>query len=223
MSKFSNLYILILVISVISCNNNKNVPNSVGENTDSLIENNFINDSTLRNKDSIQIIDECQNDYYRAILTENINTDSDAFELQVLFSDGEEKIIPMLNFRPRMTRINNCRKDYVIVGFPCGGPCWARSIVHVKANTEVKTFGYCEEASNYDDIIIYRREEIFGRIIIHNLKNGKEIIAEIDDCDALPYPCHMDSIYVKGQELVLEYDRNGIDFKRKVIGVQELW
>lgn len=173
-------------------------------------------------EDSTRYVNDCENEIYKAVLYENMNADTNAYELKIKFNDGRPDLIQSLDFRPRASRINYCTDKYINMGFSCGGPCWVRFFFYVDKKTAMKTFGYCERVVNDDDIIIYRKDEVFDKIIIHNLENGKEKIVRVTDCELVTTPCPMDTLYVAGDHLIMEYDRDGEQPKRRAINIRKM-
>ena len=178
----------------------------------------------LPEENSIRYVNDCENEIYKAVLYENMNADTNAYELKIKFNDGRPDLIQRLDFRPRASRINYCTDEYVRMGFSCGLYCWACFFFYVDNKTPMKIFGNCERAENDDDIIIYQRqvEELPDEFIIHNLKNGKEKVFFVKDCESLPAPFIMDSLYVTENHLIMEYDRDGETPKRKVINIARM-
>jgi hypothetical protein len=63
---------------------------------------------------------------------------------------------------------------------------------------------------------------VFDEVIIHNLENGKEKVVRIIDCELVTSPYLMDTLYVAGDHLIMEYDRDGERSKRKVINIARM-
>jgi hypothetical protein len=215
------LWCIYFALVIFSCNNKSKTTAFAAAPIDTT-ETNKPEMKPLQEENSIRYVNDCENEIYKAVLYESVNADTNVYELKIKFNDGRPDLIQRLDFRPRASRINYCTDKYINMGFSCGGPCWVRFFFYIDKKTSMKTFGYCERVVNDDDIVIYRRDEVFDEVIIHNLENGKEKVVRIIDCELVTSPCLMDTLYVAGDHLIMEYDRDGERSKRKVINIARM-
>jgi hypothetical protein len=116
--------------------------------------------------------------------------------------------------------INYCEKDYVVVGFACGGPCYSQVFIFTD-NRENKQFDYGQRISNNSNIIAHIKDEEFEKLIIHNFKNGKELIVNNSDIDWMYYG-QMDTLYLLGSTLKLEYQTENKQTKKKSVSLKQI-
>jgi hypothetical protein len=172
--------------------------------------------------DTILFVDQCENAIYEATLHEDTRLDSNAFTLTINFNKNLKEKAYKLDLPPGRGKINYCTDEYVTLGFSCGGPCYARVFVFLDKNKPIKIFGYCQRVTSNDNIITHIEDEEFENLIIHNLKNGKEMIVSIENCHDLNFPCLLDSAYMINNNLVLEYDASSDNPKKKIVNIRKI-
>lgn len=211
----SSVVILTLVIVLTGCieaqdSNKKSIDNSKKEEQ---IE--------INSEDSIVIVSECSNEYYTAVLEENLNLTDNAFKLTIESEDGTSKKEHIVDTRPGMSQISRCTEDYVVVGFPCGGPCYARAFVFTNRVSKNESYSYAQYVQGASNLIGYIENEEFEKLIIHNLDNDKELVLNNDDLVWLNYG-QMDSLYLDGNVLRLEYQSSKKETVKKSVSIQEI-
>jgi hypothetical protein len=168
-------------------------------------------------------VDTCATSAFTAILREDPRLDSNTFTLMIYPADQQPMQVRRLDLRPGMSRISYCTSDYIVAGFPCGGPCYSRVFIFVDSLRPVEVYGYSQPITGTPDLITYIQDEKFETLTIRNLKQGKEIQVDIRDCMALKTgPCYMDSIYLRDNKLVLMYDTGSDHPNPKSIDVRAL-
>jgi hypothetical protein len=88
-------------------------------------------------------------------------------------------------------------------------------------NREKKQFDYGQKISSNPNIIAHIKNEEFERLIIHNLKNGKEQIIQNHDINWMQYG-QMDTMYIAGNTLKLEYQTFNKQTKKKSISLNDI-
>ena len=113
-----------------------------------------INESSEKT-DTVQLKNDCENEYYQAVLHENMFLDSNRYTLTINLKNKDTAIVYRLDMRPRAAKINYCTRDYINLGFAAGGPIWIRLFVFLDPKKETKVFMCCKAVENTDNIIIY--------------------------------------------------------------------
>ncbi len=206
---------LLVFNCLLSCNSKQN--KSTGEKINAVTE-----QDSISNKRIVKI-NECDNNSFIAILEENLEADSNAFILTLKTKKGDVKKVQILNVRPSFSQINYCTKDYVVVGFSCGGPCYSQVFISIKDNETNQQFDYANRVSGEYNIITHFENEEFDNLIVQNLDNGKRLNVNIRNCEQIEYsPCYMDTQYIINNRLFLEYDSESKHPKKKTIGLQKI-
>jgi hypothetical protein len=183
-----------------------------------------INKSTSKNEivDSFKIVNDCSNDIFSAVLEENLILDSNAFKLTIKSKPGQIKKVQILNVRPRFSKINYCTKDYVVVGFSCGGPCYSQVFVPVNENKPIQQFDFARQVYGIPNIITHFINEEFDSLVVQNLDNGKNLKIDISDISDKTFIPSMDTQYIVNEKFVVKYDSDSKHPKKKVIDLQEI-
>jgi len=155
-------------------------------------------------------------------LEEIPNKDSNAYKIFIYDKNGEKLFDRILNTRPKASQINYCNDSYVVVGFSCGGPCYSQVFVSTDNNKTIKQFGYSQQVSGSENIIVYIKDEIFENLIIHNLINGKELVTKNPGLPLMNYG-HMDSLFLEGNHLIIECQTTNNQPTRKKVLIKELF
>lgn len=171
--------------------------------------------------DAIVLVNECSNNLYRSKLMENKNLDSNSFVLSIEFKDGTKTKTHTLNIRPSMSKISYCTEDYVVVGFSCGGPCYSSVFVFTKQDRANEQFNYTQRVALDNNIITHIKDEDFENLIVHNFKNGKELKIDLSDLQWVNHG-QMDTMYIVGNELVVEYLTKNNVFKNKTVNLESI-
>ena len=170
---------------------------------------------------TIELIDSCMNIDYKVSLEEFINFDSNAFKLTIT-KKGLVKT-QILNLPPGRTKIENCSKDFIMLGSACGGPCSSIDFIFVNEDRPNEGYMYCHIAENNENIISYHVNEEFEIIKIRNLKNGKEISIDISPCEnGMSYPCGISKLKVHKNKLLITFDSPEDNPRQKEININEI-
>ena len=169
---------------------------------------------------TIFLIDHCDNSIYSAALEEDKTKGNDSCILRINQVGKTNDKIEILNVPADRSSINYCDKDYVVVGFASGGPGYSQVFVFTDGR-ENKQFDYGQKISNNPNIIAHIRNEEFEKLIIHNLNNGKEQIVENPDINWMQYG-QMDTMYIAGNTLKLEYQTVNKQTKKKSISLNDI-
>jgi hypothetical protein len=189
--------------------------------TSEVNQGNDITDSaTVKTNRTIFLIDNCDNSNYSAALEEDKTKGNDSCILRINAVGKAIDKIEILNVPADRSSINYCEKEYVVVGFACGGPCYSQVFVFTDGR-ENKQFDYGQKISNNPNIIAHIRNEEFEKLIIHNLNNGKEQIVENPDINWMQYG-QMDTMYIAGNTLKLEYQTVNKQTKKKSISLNDI-
>ena len=191
------------------------------KNTSEVNQENGITDSvTVKTNRTIFLIDNCDNSNYSAALEEDKTKGNDSCILRINAIDKAIDKIEILNIPADRSSINYCEKEYVVVGFACGVPCYSQVFVFTD-NREKKQFDYGQKISSNPNIIAHIKNEEFERLIIHNLKNGKEQRIQNHDINWMQYG-QMDTMYIAGNTLKLEYQTFNKQTKKKSISLNDI-
>jgi hypothetical protein len=165
----------------------------------------FVESSPVSSKqDSIILINECHSESYKSKLEENLNLDSNAFVLTIQSRHGLIKK-QQLNLRPKGSKINYCTDRYVVVGFSCGGPCYAQFFIFTSEDRPVESFAYCQRIPEHLNIVAHIKNENFSTLTIHNFDTNKELNIELPDYNDLLSYGHMDTMYIEKNDLSIQY------------------
>jgi hypothetical protein len=196
------------------------VTKSTKTSTDATTNKDFEDSTLAKTNRTIFLIDNCDNSNYSAVLEEDKTKGKETCILRInLVGRGNDKI-EMLNVPADKSSINYCEKDYVVVGFGCGGPCYSQVFVFTD-ESEKKQFDYGQKITNNPNIIAHIRNEEFEKLIIHNLKNGKELIIENPEINWMQYG-QMDTMYITRNNLKLEYQTENKQTKKKSISLIDI-
>lgn len=211
---YSSLIILICTLFLFACQE----PTKSRDDVEPKKE--LENTEAFKSDRTVFLIDHCDNDYYSAVLEEDKTKGNDTCILRINpTGDGADKV-KLLNVPVDRCSINYCEEEYVVVGFACGGPCYSQIFVFTDGR-ENKQFDYGQKISNNPSLIAHIRDEEFEKLIIHNFKNGKELIVQNPDISWMQYG-QMDTLYIAGNELKLEYQTESKQIKKKSISIRNL-
>lgn len=214
-------YIGIIVLLFLGCQNKK--PNDINEtalndNTVDVLTDSLIIESDKAFHDSLY---NCKCDQFSSKLEEIPNKDTNAYRITIKSKDGTWKKSKLINTRPRMSRISYCNDFYTVVSFPCGGPCHSELFVFTKENRPDEQYGYTQIVKNDPNIISHIKNEEFEKLILHNLRNNKEMIVENPDSSF--YSCgQMDSMIIENENIILHYSTETEMHKTKTINIKPL-
>ncbi|MCR9172298.1 MAG: hypothetical protein NXI10_07410 [bacterium] len=116
--------------------------------------------------------------------------------------------------------INYCTQEYAVIGFACGGPCSSRIFIF-SDKREPTQLSYCRRVKNNDNLVTHIQNEEFDDLIIHNLKNGKELIVNNPDIDWMQYG-QMDTLVFSNDSLYMEYLNENGGTTKKTISISEI-
>ncbi|MFA7272640.1 MAG: hypothetical protein WC044_02165 [Crocinitomicaceae bacterium] len=176
--------------------------------------------ATFNTNRTIFLIDHCDDSNYSAVLEEDKTKGNDSCIIRINQVGKAIDKSEILNVPADRSSINYCEKDYVVVGFACGGPCYSQVFVFTDGR-EKKQFDYGQKVSNNPNLIAHLRNEEFEKLIIHNFKNGKELIIQNPDINWMQYG-QMDTIYTTGNDLKLEYQTENKQTKKKSISLIDI-
>jgi len=166
------------------------------------------------------LIDYCNNLNYNAVLEEDINKGNDTCILRITSSKNEIIKLENLNLPIYRSSFTYCEKEYVIVGSTCGGSCYSEVFIFLD-NRKNRQFYYCQKISNNSNLIAHIKNEEFKNLIIHNLKNDKELTINIPDNNWMNYG-QMDTLFASGNNLIIEYQTEKNQIKKKIISIDEI-
>jgi hypothetical protein len=161
------------------------------------------NTESFESDRTVFLIDHCDNEKYSAVLEEDKTKGNDTCILRINPAGNGAEIVELLNVPVDRCSINYCEEEYVVVGFACGGPCYSQIFVFTDGR-ENKQFTFGQKIANNPSLIAHIRNEEFEKLILHNFKNGKELIVQNPDISWMQYG-QMDTLYITGNELKLEY------------------
>lgn len=157
---------------------------------------------TLKNN-QFELVNDCKNNSYKAVLSESIDLDSNAFFLTTTFKGGKQKIYN-LDLPSGRAKIKNCFKDFIVISSACGGICYGFDFIFLYDDRAPEVYMNCNIADSNEHIISYVEDEIFEKIKIRNLYNGKEMMVELGNCENVP--CLISKLELIGKKLLLKYD-----------------
>jgi hypothetical protein len=167
------------------------------------------------------LIDHCETKLL-AELEEDRSKGKDTCILRIRTVD--RKLIKMENLNVPVDRssIENCEKDYVVVSSSCGGPCYSKLFVFTDKRKN-KRFDYCHIVSNDPNLVIYVKNEDFDKLLVHNLKNSKEMEVDIDNDKQHPLIYgHLDTVYLVNQNLIINYSIENEGMKKKIVHLEKI-
>lgn len=216
------IYISLLVLILISCQSNSE-DKTVNHSTSSIQviqSNDFekIDEDEKRFRDSLY---NRMSNCYISKLEEIPDRDSNAYKLTISLKNGEKQFSKILNTRPKASLINYCNDLYTVVGFSCGGPCYSQVFVFTDENKPTKQFDYAQSVTGNPNYIAHIKEEEFEKLIVHNFDNGKELIIINTDINWMSYG-QMDTLYIEGKDLKIEYQTQNNSIRKKSISLQQI-
>ena len=217
-------YLIFIVILFVGCQS-KTDDNDIDEKTsisleyldksDSLV---YVDEATKRFRDSMYFR---ESDNYISKLEEIPNKDSNAYKLTISLKNGKKHFSKILNTRPKASQINYCNDFYTVVGFSCGGPCYSQVFVFTDDSRPIEQYAYSRSISDHPKIITHIRNEEFDKLFIRNLDNRKEVLVKNTDINWTLYG-QMDTIYVVGERLNLEYLTESGKTRTKTVSLEEI-
>jgi len=193
-----NILIIICALFLFACKEPAKPTSDIHKNRE--VE----NSSAVSIDRTVFLIDHCENARFSAVLEKDKTKGNDSCILRINSKDGTMNKIEILNVPTDKTSINSCEKDYVVVGFACGGPCYSKIFVFTD-HRKNKQFAYCQTISNNPNIVAHIQNEEFETLRIYNLITSKEISVAIPDNDAMWNYGQMDTLYIKHNKLFIEY------------------
>lgn len=176
--------------------------------------------STLPQR-TIFLIDHCDNNLL-AELERDITKGNDSCVLRIRTKDKKMIKTETLNVPVDRSQITNCEKDYVVVESSCGGPCYSKLFVFAD-NRENKRFDYCEVISNNPNIVVYVKNENFDNMIVHNLKNSKELEVKIENHHNHPLIYgHLYTTFLIKNDLTIKYSIEDMGQKKKIVNLEKI-
>lgn len=162
-----------------------------------------------------------ESDNYISKLEEIPDIDSNAYRLTISSKNGKKQFSKILNTRPKGSLINYCNDYYTVVGFSCGGPCFSQVFVFTDERRPIEQYDYAHSVTGYPNIIAHIKNEEFEKLIVHNFDNDKEIIVDNPDINFMNYG-QMDTMYIIGKELKIEYRTEKYKTRKKTISLQKI-
>lgn len=190
-------------------------------NTDVGTKNEIKADSAVHSNNTNSIIDQCNNAFFSAVLENDKTKGSDTCILKINLIDKKKDQFELLHVPADMSSIDYCEKDYVAVGYACGGPCHSRVFVFTD-HRKTQKFDYAQRIRNSTHLIAYIKNEDFEKLIVHNLENGKEAVIDIADNNAALNYGRMDTMYMKQNELFIKYPTTENKIIKKSIPLNEI-
>lgn len=192
----------IITLLLFSCQNGQHSSDSV-QNEERMVTSSKQVSSTA-DQAFLDSIYTCENEWFYSKLEELPDRDSNAYRITISSKKGNWKKTSELDVRPRASRMNYCNELYTVVGFSCGGPCYSQVFVFTDPNRPNEQYDFGQPVNNAPHLIAHIEDEEFETLILHNFRNGNEL--EVDISDGNPYNYgHMDSILVKGKNVILFY------------------
>ncbi len=150
-------------------------------------------------------------------LEEDVTKGKDSCVLRIRTLDRKLIKLETVNVPVDKSSITNCEEDYVVVGSSCGGPCYSKLFVFTDKRKN-KRFDYCHIVSNDPNLVIYVKNEDFDKLLVHNLKNSKEMEVDIDNDKQHPLIYgHLDKVYLVNQNLIINYSIENEGEKKKIV------
>jgi len=171
--------------------------------------------------DSMVFVNNCSSNSFISSLEENTKVEDHAFILTIASKDGKMRKVDTLDVRPSLSHIEYCTEDYVVVGFACGGPCYSQVFIFTQEDRPNEQFTYSQRVYANPNIITHIENEEFEKLIVHNLKNGKELKVFLEDSDLLSYG-HMDTLFMIKNKLVMEYTNVKDQLKKRVVNLESI-
>lgn len=172
---------------------------------------------------TIKLRDECSTVSYRSVLEENTSLHTDAYTLTITHQASKRTAVHTLDLPPGRANIHQCNETQTVIGYPCGGPCYALMVVFSKENRPVERYFYAQPIGSAPHLLAHIANEQFDSLIVHNFRNSKEMKIDIADGLGFNYG-HMDTLYLKKNELCLEYHfrKPGQESEQKVRKIANL-
>ena len=122
------------------------------------------------------------------------------------------------NLKPRFVEEN---KDYVLLRFNCGSPCWGGTILPLNMDQEPETFMYYYDVDFANNLIAFLDNDSKTNaaiIKVKNLKSGKikEVKIKEPCISAVPIYC-LDSLSLKNNELYYQWITETAESKEKKV------
>lgn len=162
-----------------------------------------------------------ESDNYISKLEEIPDIDSNAYRLTISSKNSEKHFSKILNTRPKASLINYCNDYYTVVGFSCGGPCYSQVFIFTDERRPIEQYDYTQSVTGYPNIIAHTKNEEFEKLIVHNFDNDKEIVVDNPDINFMNYG-QMDTMYIIGKELRIEYRTEKDKTRKKTISLQKI-
>ena len=146
----------------------------------------------------------CESANYTFFL--DYSEDKYRYNYNVIVGNSKREVLfsKRIDARPGFSKIISCNDKYVVVGFPCGGPCTANFFIFTDIKREPEVYGYVQFIAEHPQIITYIEDEVFENLIIRNLDNDKEKIVHNPDIISHQYG-KMDSTSLMNNKLTLYY------------------
>ncbi|MDD2982496.1 MAG: hypothetical protein PHQ74_03830 [Crocinitomicaceae bacterium] len=166
-------------------------------------------------------LDSCDTPFHASFLEGYANSRYDTCFLTI--KSLENELIKKVDLRlpADRTSIKNCDKEYVVLGFSCGGPCYSRLFVFTD-DRENQNFAFAQNISNNSNLIAHIKNEDFDHLYVFNLKNQKEVKIDISDNDLEVNYGQMDKLYRMKTNLVIEYQTVEKKRRRQVISLKSI-
>lgn len=175
----------------------------------------------IRGRKFLDSLYTCECDQFISKLEEIPNKDSNAYRITIKSKKGAWKKSKLINTRPVMSRISYCNEFYTVVSFACGGPCHSELFVFTSDERPDEQYSYAQEVKNNPNIIGHIKNEEFEKLILHNLKNNKEMTADISESGLYNYG-QMDSMIIKNGNIILHYSTETELHETKTINIKPI-
>lgn len=169
---------------------------------------------------TVFLIDHCDNENINAQLEEDLTKGKDTCILRINSAKHKVLKVEKLNIPVDRSSIYRCEKEYVVVGFACGGPCYSEIFIFTDTRTN-KQFSYSQKVSNNKDIIAHIENEEFEKLLITNIKNNKELSIDISDNNWMNYG-HLDTLFMTSTNLNIEYQTKNNKTKKRTISLKHI-
>lgn len=164
------------------------------------------------------LIDHCDNADYTAVLEEDKRLGMDSCIVRINPIGESTSKSEIIQIPADKSSIVDCTNEYIVIRSSCGGPCYTLTFVFTD-NRNKKQFDFAQRISNNVSLIGYFRNEEFEKLILHNLKTGKEQIVSTPNPKAMNFG-KMETMLIQGNQLFIEYTTETNEVIKKVIEIQ---
>lgn len=155
------------------------------------------------------------------------NNNDGSYNLKVFDKISEELMITknLNNHRPEYVSLRFCSDELIILSTLCGGPCIKDDVYYINELDDRQSYMYAQYIHD-ENLVLYRKNEEFDRLLIRNMILNKEILVVLDTClnrdSEWAGLCNIENLNYRDSTIILENYKIQDDVDNQLIDVRQI-